>query len=142
MNDSAAGVPPASPLPDPWKDFPLFDEGDALDRTGGDRPFLGELLGLFLEAHREDPLRLRHLATEGAWDDAIIGAHALKGAAGNLGFRRLMEQARWVERTLKNAPRTGSEPFPSGMVRDLARTLDTTLSLAQTLEIRFQAPSP
>ena len=75
-----------------------LDRSDALDRLGGDRALLAEVARLFLE---DCPTRLAAIKTAVDADDAEgirASAHALKGAAGNLSARGVVDAARTLER--------------------------------------------
>ncbi len=81
---------------------PIFDEEDGLMRAGGDRAFLAELLTLFADSHEACAARLRELAATGDRAGGIEIAHSLKGVAGNVGLRRLSEEARRTEAMLRD----------------------------------------
>src|SRR5437763_1101144 len=75
-----------------------LDRGDALTRLGGDQELLAEVSRLFLE---DCPTRLAAIKAAVDAHDAEgirLSAHALKGAAGNLSARGVVDAARTLER--------------------------------------------
>lgn len=68
-----------------------------------------ELLGIFLEAAREDLARLEPALSGGDLGTAAAAAHSLKGAALNLGLMAIADQARFLEQAAKSSNLTGVE---------------------------------
>lgn len=123
-----------------WDDIPLFDEADGVLRAGGDPEFLGRLLLLFADSQSGGDERLRELAAGGEWEAAEKIAHSFKGSAGNLGLRRLGEQARWTELTLAEHVSGRAElkdDFMRGAIASLADRVSETLELARRQGLRL-----
>jgi|GEM_PF-190346 len=107
-------------------DFPdkkLVDLESALDRVGGDRELLRDVLILFLQ---DLPLTLARL------EDAYHGkkleeirriAHTLKGAAGNIGADRLRDKAALLEKAAEK-----------GNIQDVNRFFEELVAMAQRTE--------
>ena len=75
----------------------VLDFDELLQRLGGDRELLGDLVRLFLD---DAPPRLTALRRAVATGDASIiraEAHALKGAAANMSAHRLVDAAETLE---------------------------------------------
>jgi two-component system, sensor histidine kinase and response regulator len=88
--------------------LPVFDFREALDRTGGSWPILGEIIGLFFEQWDllRDRLDVAHASGNAPELQAV--AHRVKGAAANLGAKRLAAHARdaehcWTQGALTDA---------------------------------------
>jgi len=84
-----AGAPAAAPA---------IDLAQALERMGGDRQLLNDVIGVFLE---DCPTQLAAIkvAVDARDADAIRrAAHALKGAAGNLAATEVFQAAQTLER--------------------------------------------
>jgi len=74
---------------------PGLDLADGLARVRGEFGTYRRLLLLFAENHQYDTSRLRGLIARGDLEEAGHLAHALKGAAGNIGAREVHE---WTSR--------------------------------------------
>jgi CheY-like chemotaxis protein/HPt (histidine-containing phosphotransfer) domain-containing protein len=76
---------------------PAFDEAEALDRLGGDRELLRQLIGIY----REDSERLMGVMRDalGRWDARALrrAAHSLKGTVSLFGAAQATEAAGRVE---------------------------------------------
>ncbi|MGF1613992.1 MAG: Hpt domain-containing protein [Gammaproteobacteria bacterium] len=75
----------------------IWDTQEALQRVDGDRPFLREIVQLFLEYSRE---LLANLETGLEAKDAAavrLAAHALKGSAAELSAWEVLREARRLE---------------------------------------------
>jgi len=84
-----AAASPAAP--------PLMDMSPLLDRLGGDEELAADVIAVFLE---DCPGRVTAIGGAVADRDAVrlrTAAHALKGAAGNVGATRLFDAARRLE---------------------------------------------
>ena len=103
---AAASVAPSAPR----SGLPVFDVSEALDRTGGDWEILEEVAGIFLEQWEEMRDRLRKGLEIGDARELAAVAHRLKGAAANLGAKRIAAIARdaeeeWTAERLADAER-------------------------------------
>ena len=112
-------------LPPAGTETSLFDRSDALFRVGGDEAFLAEMLRLFVATHGGDVAVLRGADAAADAVAAADRAHGVKGASGNLGLRRLMEEARRVERAFKEGRGAASD------LESLAALLEETLAVAE-----------
>lgn len=93
-----------STQPSPPDLLPVLDRQALLDRVVGDEPLMREILQIFRD-ERERRMAAVRQAME-ARDAAAIGvaAHAINGAAGNIGAERV----RRVAARLQNLGRSGS----------------------------------
>lgn len=96
-----AGHAPAG-TPEPVTAIPVFedrvfDSQNLLVRLDGDRELLVELLEVFLHDFPETQENLFRLSRLGDWTQLRPAAHALKGAAANLGAWQVAEAAREME---------------------------------------------
>jgi HPt (histidine-containing phosphotransfer) domain-containing protein len=69
----------------------LLDLETALERLGGDKEFLIELLQELLQQVEEELPKLKKAIEEQNYDEVRSRAHGLKGAAANLGADKAME---------------------------------------------------
>ena len=88
---------------------------EVLESTGGDREFLAELIGTYLDDVPRQLAALREAASSGTADGVARAAHALKGASASLGAAGLAERSR----VLELAARAGRLDDVEGQIRDL-----------------------
>jgi len=81
------GVHAAAAEPATLPALPGVDTEDALLRSGGSATRALALLRLFVRTHADDGEQLRTLGAENRWSQLRQLAHALRGAAGNVGAR-------------------------------------------------------
>jgi hypothetical protein len=74
-----------------------IDATSALERIGGEKEFLRELLDIFDEDYRQKAGRLREAVPAGDFESMKSIGHALKGAAANLSLEPLREACRRME---------------------------------------------
>lgn len=79
----------------------VFAFEDAIERVGGDREFLGELMGMFFSNWPQDLARLTDLVDSGDLTGVYRVAHSLKSSLGNLGTQTSMQLAFELERAGK-----------------------------------------
>ena len=117
MEDDIPGPAPAGETPehttaDLSGDLPAIpgiDTSSVADLYDNDREFFLELLELFITGFADTADMVRSTLARGDQEAATRRLHALKGSAGNLGARELMESARKLEEAiLAGAPETGS----------------------------------
>ena len=106
-----AAAPPGDPgqpgrgdgqeLPTVLAGFRGLDSTRVLAALHGNIDRYLELLRQLLAGHREDPRQLRELLAAGRGDQAMLRAHALKGAAGSLGAVELEAVAGALEAALR-----------------------------------------
>ncbi|SMG17704.1 response regulator [Dethiosulfovibrio salsuginis] len=92
----------------PWRELPVFDQADGLVSVGDDLDFLMEMLALFYDTYGKKQGEIRDIADREDWEEGVAVAHMFKGAAGNLGLKRLSGCAAWVESTLKGQVSDGA----------------------------------
>lgn len=84
----------------------LFDLNFGLNQLSGNRELLFKLLDKFILEYQSAPERLNAQFNEGAWQDATVLVHTLKGVAGNLGFVALHQQSKVIEQHLRETQST------------------------------------
>jgi len=103
QQEAAPPEPPPAPapacgIPD---HLPPFDIPAALLRVNGSHKLLRKLILMFLETYVGTAAELRRLIAEGNHEDAKRLAHTLKGVAGTLEARELLDAATIVEHALQ-----------------------------------------
>lgn len=89
---------------------PGLDLADGLARVGDEFGTYRRILLLFAESHQDDTSRLSGLIARGDTEEAAQVAHALKGAAGNIGAREVHDWANRLHRGLRrNDPLAANE---------------------------------
>ncbi len=78
------------------KDAPI-DFSSALERTGGDRSFLMELINLYLDDFKQKFEELQKAITEGNFSSIQELGHSLKGASANLSMPYLQIASHTME---------------------------------------------
>ncbi len=81
----------------------VFAREEALSRIGGDEDFLRELLGLVLTEIPDQMANFLEACRAGQTEVAERLAHSVKGAAGNVGARRVAQAARNVEEAVRQS---------------------------------------
>lgn len=79
------------------KTLPGIDLADGLNRVCGNWEVYRLILLHFYDKQHDAAQRLEILVTENQWEEAQHLAHTLKGSGGNLGAKRLYEQAAAME---------------------------------------------
>jgi signal transduction histidine kinase/CheY-like chemotaxis protein/ligand-binding sensor domain-containing protein len=100
-----AAVPPAVAAEEPLA-VPGIDIAAALARLGGNTQLLAILLERFVEEFEPSPQRLLAAIESGAFEQAALLVHKVRGAAGNLSMAELHRTAGDLEHLLM-APRRG-----------------------------------
>ena len=108
----------------------ILDEQSALKRLGGNHALLDRLLDRFHEDQTDAIDRL--LASHAAKDIAAmtLGAHTLRGLAGNIGADQVAEKAKNLETGLKSEPPAGSAEI-GRLIQELASTLQPVLEFVR-----------
>lgn len=83
----------------------VFSIDALLERLDGDREVMAEVLDLFLTESRRDVKRVAEAIQARAWEQAARAAHALKGAAANVGADRASAVAAALETMAKSPDR-------------------------------------
>jgi HPt (histidine-containing phosphotransfer) domain-containing protein len=81
----------------PKKDIPPVDYPSVLERIGGDKSFLEELLNLYIEDFSEKYGRLQRAIEQKKFDLIHELGHSLKGSSANLSLTFLQETASHME---------------------------------------------
>ena len=68
-----------------------------VEMTGGDVPFVDELVDTYIEEGHSLIARLRTAATDGSTDELMRAAHSLKSSSMNVGALALGEECRLLE---------------------------------------------
>jgi CheY-like chemotaxis protein len=89
-----------TPMPE---SLPGIDLTDGLDRLCGNWATYRYILLMFRDKHADAADRLEKFIVEGQWEEAERLAHTLKGGGGNLGAKRLYEQAAALEQNCRAA---------------------------------------
>jgi CheY-like chemotaxis protein len=111
-----AAAPGGAP---PRLDRGMLDELGALGTDGSD--FLGELLGEFLEAVREQMPLLQRYAQDRDWKRLHAAAHALRGSAAGVGAARLASELATLERFAQHDTQRVDHGL-GGLAAELAHT--------------------
>ena len=134
---TADPIEPEAPLPDePLPVLAGIDWRWALARSGGRASTSLRILRLFRLSHADDLERIVSLNAAGAWLALRQLAHALRGAAGNIGAVQVQQAAAALEQVLRDNP--------SGAERDAAaQALHAHLcALFVSLDVLGEAPVP
>jgi two-component system sensor histidine kinase/response regulator len=129
---AAEDATPAAPEP---ADGAPFDAGHLLDRVGGNRALLAELVGLFAQEAPAARTALRQAAAAGDAAALQRAAHKLRGAALNFGAAATAEAALRLE----GAAREGRVADAIGSLPTLERELTVLLA---ALERHSAVPAP
>jgi signal transduction histidine kinase/CheY-like chemotaxis protein/PAS domain-containing protein/HPt (histidine-containing phosphotransfer) domain-containing protein len=109
----------ATPAPEGRDAPPAFDEAEALDRLGGDRELLRQVIGIY----REDSERLMGVMRDalGRWDARALrrAAHSLKGTVSLFGAAQATEAAGRVEALGDDG--AGGEEALAALAEEVAR---------------------
>jgi len=79
------------------KDILPIDFSSSLERVGGDKSFLMELLDLYLEEFSEKHIQLREAIQQNKFDLILEFGHNLKGSSANLSLIFLQEASFQME---------------------------------------------
>lgn len=110
--------------------LPGIDMAEVLARLGGNRRLLTALLDRFLLDFADAPQRLQAAMAAGAYDQAALLVHKVRGAAGNLSLHALHGAAGELEPLLLSPRRTQSSNEMAAFSTALERVLDGLQALA------------
>jgi CheY-like chemotaxis protein/HPt (histidine-containing phosphotransfer) domain-containing protein len=116
----AAGGAPSSPSAVHRPPSTVLDEADVLDRVGGDRELLREVVGMFLETSPGSLTELREAVVRRDAAGVHRLAHAFKGMVGHFGAGAAVEAAQRLE--------------DLGRAQDLGRAEEAYAALAGAVE--------
>jgi CheY-like chemotaxis protein len=121
-------------VPGAHRDVPVFDLRDALRRTGNDWSILDEVLEVFFDHGHDLFRRLRDALSRGDATEMALAAHRLKGAASNLGGRRLAAEAQEAEQAWSAGLLDGASERIDGLeasVRDFRTAVSTARGVSR-----------
>jgi CheY-like chemotaxis protein len=127
VSSATGGDPPVSSVSDP---SPSFAEDIALERTGGDRKLLEEIIGVFLA---EIPTWMRELAAALRRGDAVEVhriAHTVKGAVDSCGASRAYDAAMVLERMGRGGDFDDAMAVYATLEREIERALPELAAFA------------
>ncbi len=104
---------------------PAIDIDQVLDRIGGNRSLLAELLTRFSKEYGDEVSTIRTGLDQGDRDGALHKAHALKGVAANLSATAVFETLEKLEAALRNGS-TGVEELVAELDECLSSAIDFT----------------
>jgi len=81
----------------PKKDIPPIDYSSSLERVGGNKSFLMELLDLYLDEFPEKHTQLQDAIQQNKFDLILELGHSLKGSSANLSLIFLQEASFQME---------------------------------------------
>ena len=81
---------------------PVFDRDGLLSRLGGKEELIGRFISLFRKGTDEQLIKLEKAASGTDQEGIRLGAHAIKGAAANIGAVRVQDVAGKMESEAKN----------------------------------------
>jgi HPt (histidine-containing phosphotransfer) domain-containing protein len=105
---------------------------ELLESTGGDRSFLADLIETYLVDAPGQIAELRRALQAGSTEDVARAAHALKGASGSLGAKRLFEEARALELSAREGRLEESEERIETIAREFERVAAALRAAAAT----------
>ncbi len=117
--------------------LPPFDIPAALLRAKGNSKLLRKLLLIFRDTYFNAVPELRQLLVDGHEEDAHRLVHSLKGAAGSLEAKELLDAAAAIESALLN----GNVPEMTPLINALDLALMSAISAIDTLDIDKSTPS-
>lgn len=84
-------------------DKEVFDLEAALGRMEGDQDLLEEMIDIFLSDYPNQVNEIRAAIDRKDAEELVNAAHALKGAVGNFGAKRVFELAQSLEKSAKDS---------------------------------------
>ena len=125
----------ASPAPAPAPRRPEpFDENELVNRVGGDRTVLRDVIELFLEDCPRHLAAIQDAVTRRDANAIRLTSHALKGAAGNLSARLVFQDVAVLERLGAESRLDAAEGAWRALATDSATLLDALQRYRSTLE--------
>jgi|JI10StandDraft_1071094.scaffolds.fasta_scaffold112929_2 signal transduction histidine kinase/CheY-like chemotaxis protein/HPt (histidine-containing phosphotransfer) domain-containing protein len=122
------GVNPAPAVPEPL----VFDEAGVLERVGGDRQLLRDVLRAACETTHREVSSLATFLLEGPLNEVASRAHSLKGAAANLGANALAALAARIEREARSEGLQAPIKLAEALAWEFARFEAQTEALRQS----------
>jgi CheY-like chemotaxis protein len=99
----------------------IFNSEETLERVGGDRTLLREMVGVFSEDYPQTLSAIQHAVTEGDAGKLYRAAHFLKGSVGNFGARGAYDTAIKLELMGKNNDLTGAADLLNFLRKEVER---------------------
>lgn len=110
--------------------LPPFDIPEALSRTNGNASLLRTLLLMFRDKYKDAASDLQRMVSEGNNEEALRLAHSLKGVAGTLSAKELMDAAAAVEYAFRDGK---TETMPA-LINAVDEALRPAIAAAATLD--------
>jgi len=129
LSDSNGDEPP-----EVLADYDGLDWSQGMKRVGSDRAFYLELIRGFLSRFNDVPVSLKRQISKGEFKEAVMLAHSLKGASGNISATALYNLGSKLEEDLRN--------LVSGEDVDLSSLDPSLLSIEHEIMILKQNISP
>ena len=116
-------------------EVPCFDRDELLDRCFGDSQMAAELLDMFTDCAKNNLLAIEQATTDKDRVKLVQIAHALKGVAGNLSAKPLLERATTIDKQYRdgNCDLDLLLNDVSSMKREVRRCLDSLPGLRQSM---------
>ena len=114
--------------------LPGLDLEAALQRLGGDRRLLSELLAHVVEEYNDAAPAVRVALSQGEPVTALRLAHTVKGVAGNVGATSLQDAAAAVEQILREGALPGEKPLLA-LEAALAQALESMTLVSRIWEL-------
>jgi HPt (histidine-containing phosphotransfer) domain-containing protein len=108
----------------PKKDTSPIDYSSSLERVGGDKSFLMELLDLYLDEFSEKHTQLQEAIQKNKFDLILELGHSLKGASANLSLIFLQEASLQMEIAGKERDKVKAKKALSRLEQECKRLKD------------------
>ena len=129
--ETAAGKPMAASEPEAMPPLAGIDTAAGLRRLMGNQKTYLNILRKFGRDFQAAPANIKDLVAAGKEDEALILAHSVKGAAGNVGAEPLQSAAAALERWFKEGGKGMPESEYQEFCRELNRVLDSLAVLGE-----------
>ncbi len=131
-------VPPGS---DYIPDLPGVDLRDGLTRLMGNISLYRRLIGKFALSFAGAADEIREHIAAGRTEEALRGAHTVKGTAGNLGFREVQESAGALEKAIRKDESFRYEELTADLADKLGDVIDAIESCRLFKEEKYPSDS-
>lgn len=113
---------------------PPLDRAGVLQRVGGDRALLAELVEVFRKNCPDQLSELREAITDGDSHRVELTSHALRGALSNLGAMSASESAMRLEEMARSANLTGADSERVHLEREIVRAEEALSTLCHEVQ--------
>jgi HPt (histidine-containing phosphotransfer) domain-containing protein len=128
-NTASESEPKPSAQPSTSSELPSVDGHELLDRVGGDREFLAELVTLFREDGPKQIGRIKTALENKEAGEMLRGAHSLRGSLANLAARPAADLAATIEVAGQSADLAQAEIALHSLEREMTRVLNALSAL-------------